>query len=644
MDWKIWYYIIILTKFFTVYAQPEINIADKLEKHVAKYVAIITETSEKASKSSSSIIRQIMKKYPTIVVNPKKNFNETKNKNFPALQGMFGEKYQREVLKVIIIDAVNSKNTTQELVNSIDFLKNFTAHVRRPKTIIILHVKKNTYLVDFFKYCWSHKFLYVTVIEFIEKQEKRSPFLSSKKNYDVLAHQYNPFDDSIHSEKFSEKIELFSEKLSDLKKFTLKGGVEFEASYLEFQKSDLDLHPMKSEIRVDVEFAKTTLEVMNAKIDFRQMELIPSRKHSSNLPKTKYKNMTCLRYDEIDYKIEWMMTVFFPTSVSPSQVSNNAMFGKIHISGSNSLLLKQYGSLEVQFSLILVIALALIILCVFALILRTKFNDKVWTIYNITKIFLGVNIRPEPKKISDRMFFMVLVFVYSVFFTDVIEKTFSVYNYKEINTLNDVVESGLVPYVNERVKHELSMSGIESDRKFAKLSIPYFKRPEYAKCIKGLLEEGAQKYNCCEIRTKMGMQIAQKFLNNQKFANDDYRLISLIKEAFGPMYKTMFHSSVSPYKPRINQIYQRLLETGIENLWLSKVRRVPSSKDQDIHSSMIQMNETNRKSPSSIYMVILGICYAMSILIFFFEISCAWLTRKNSRKVFPLIKHKRKVY
>lgn len=629
MDSKIIFCIVFATLSLSTNASNSISFADKLEKHVSDYVAIITPqtVSSTTSASTSCVIRQIMNKYPSIILNSIKNFNDIDDENLPAIQQLFQTKHQKQILKVIIIDAVSSKNVTQKLVDAIDFLIYFSFQSSRPKTLVFLYVKQKTNLKDLFQYSWSQKFLYVTVMEFI--QEKKNSSLSSKhtNKFNVITHQYNPFNNYYHSENFSETTELFTEKLSDLHEFPLKFGVMSEKTYLQFQEDDSKSFSVATASNRDIKVAKTTTKTLNSKIEFKKISLAyPTEKVTTNLSSTECVEVgNCLLSDEVDYVVEWIDTNNFQLIVNTMDI-----VGKwVRPLATKSFLIKQYSNNKLKLTLIITVSLGVSIMCVLMLLLRSKFNEKVYTLYNIIKILIGIAVRPEPQKMSERIFFLCLTFVYCICFADIIQESFKTSNYREINTFKDITDAGIVPRVYSGVK-ELLLAGSEDEVKMAENLIVYdvYDRGAMNQCLSFFLQDNVQNYNCCEVPTDLGIQIVKKSIHDA-----ENRLISLMKEPLGIKFQTFYHSSISPYKNRFDQILQRLTETGLLNHWGDRVNWI---EEADTQLDYKYAPDYDNRLKNLVYLAVLGVCYILSIIVFFIEILYFKITQKYLKKIEPV--------
>lgn len=621
VDSKIISCVVFSTLYLGINSHNDINFADKLEKYVKNYVAIVTPEKVSATTSalSSSLIRQVMEKYPTIVLNSIKNLSDLDDENLPAIQQMFQTKHQKQILKIAIVDAIKSENITQELVDSIDFLKHFSFQSTRPKTLVFLYVKQKISLKNFFAYAWSEKFLYVTVMEFLLEEENF--YTSSKNKFNLMLHQYNPFNNSYHSEKFSATTEIFSEKLSDLHEFPLKFGVLSENTYLLFQEDDSKVS--SNSIAKSIELAKATTKTLNSKIEFKQIRpAYPAENRATNVSLTKCEEIgSCLIDDEIDYVVEWTDTTNFPLFIFAMDI-----LGKLVLQSTRSFLIKQYSDDEFKVTLIITISLGVSLICITMFILRRKFNEKVWTLYNMIKILIGVTIRPEPQKMSERIFFLCLTFIYCICFADIVQESLKTSNYKELNTLKDITDVGIVPRVTPGIIDTL-LSGNEDDIGMVKNLIFYDDTDGINKCLSYIIQDDKRNYNCCEVSTDIGVQVAKKFVHDY-----ENRLISLMKEPFGLKFKTLYHSSISPYKDRFNQILQRLIETGLVKHWSDRANWLEEAKT---YVDYKYAAGTQSVMKNMAYLVILTVCYFLSILTFFIEILYFRISQKYAKKVAP---------
>lgn len=126
---------------------------------------------------------------------------------------------------------------------------------------------------------------------------------------------------------------------------------------------------------------------------------------------------------------------------------------------TNHIIVKQYANsnLKVSYNLAVIIgAVILIIMMIASGIWLLGYDSKTWTTYNITKVLIGSAIKPEPRLPLERLAFVSLAFVSSLFSVQILEELFDhclwQEPFKEFVTLNDLLDSGIVPSITKDTK------------------------------------------------------------------------------------------------------------------------------------------------------------------------------------------------
>lgn len=208
-------------------AANKTDLVKSLANHPSKNIMLITNSPKTLSSTSMLVIREISNTSPFTFVNIKDFASACDNKNVETPKELSSMRFQGEVLTIIFIDGNMERNLTQGLIHHMIFLNDHIDNTPRPKCLVILeNAMYNSDILEFLKFSWEYKFLYVTVVEFFQSsKENQSPFLPMNELI-AIVHQYNPFTAAYEEKHFFKEDELFFDKLRDLNGFSLNAGLE----------------------------------------------------------------------------------------------------------------------------------------------------------------------------------------------------------------------------------------------------------------------------------------------------------------------------------------------------------------------------------------------------------------------------------
>lgn len=579
-----------------------------LTKHGSHHVSIITNLPQEHYSSMPTYIihQEIMNEFPTILINTKaitKRLNGTYHSitNSHTTNDIF----KQNILKIIFLD-VMFKNTTQELSRVLKLLRDSTVNRVPSKCAIILtNSNSNTDFQEFFRYSWVNNYLYVTIIEYLETQEQEKYFFFGKDYHRMVVHQYNPFNDSYKSDNFSVATELFSNKLLDLQGMRLNTGrtsgmgddgnnaldnifyglsCEVMRTLTKALNFSINIHTINSRSETNIaKLGDIRVALENGTIDFWYTFV--------NWKGCHYKNKTGCLYGQ--------------------------KLGIFLYPHPNCILVKQYGNIKLHIPFnTLILNAVLTITCIIILILIRKFDAKAWTLQNIMKILMGGSVTSEPQKISERIFFLYLTFIYIIFSVQVIDSLYQK-TYSELASLKEMVNAGIVPFLLNHTRRKL---GKREDSVLQQLSENSETLADYrdmSDCVIALLNDANRTVNGCEIPKMIGIDIQKHFRGNKK-----ERLISLIEQPLIPRWATIMHAPTSHYVKRFDNVVRRLDESGLVNFWMQNYTEVFLSSLKKSLNSTNDEEPMNNKREGFIMEIVfrLGIGYSVSCFVFLCEI------------------------
>lgn len=609
----------------------ETDLVNSLLEHITNHAMVITKTEKPSSIKPSSIIHELMKKNPTTVSDFEGLLTLPDNKYVQDKTQFFALKFQRKALKIIFLDATD-KNGTQELLDTAKILANSTINRPPSKCVIILtNSKNNIDFPQFFRFSWEKKLLFITVVEYLQEQTCKTGLLSHRNVSIPIVHQYNPFNNSYKYEYFSAAVDLFSDKLHNLYGFPLNIAISEEAPHVMVDENYDGNNILDAIYGIDVEMSKTLAKMLN--FSFNVKAIVSPNKRLTKFNATMGHVLQGILNGTLDYGFNTVNSIGIPSMYYQS----NRSIGAFLYTSTISILAKQYGSYTVFVPFHGLLSILVIITCITILVLVLKFDVRVWTSHNVTKILIGRPIYPEPQKVTERIFFLCLTIIYVVFSIRMMESLLSAYYYKktysQLGTLNDTVNADIVPHIvdgTKQVIHQLYKNDnvLQTLAKNSKTLASY---GDMKNCLFALLSDNIKSVNGCETNSLVGTEIGRSFAGDKEI-----RLITLVDQPIFPAWVTISHSQGSPYIGRFNRIMRKLFEAGVINLWVRDYTKgFVSSLKMDLNfTSNEQMKDpggVNEQPLSAKKMVFyLIICYCISTIICLCEIVWSHFKTGNS--------------
>lgn len=562
---------------YSISVYNEIDLVESFAKYITNYAMIITKAPEKISSSKplSIIVQEFVENFPTAILSYQALLTLPDKKNVEDITTYFAFEFQRSVLKIIFLDATD-KNATHELIDTVNLLANFTINSPPSKCAIILinSDRNNVDFQQFFRFSWENKLLYLTVVEYLQKQKSKNRLLSYKNYSTPIIHQYNPYNNSYKHEFLAAKVDLFSDNLSDLYGFPLNVEILEDSPNVMVDENYNGDNVLDAIYGIDVEISRALAKKLN--FSFNVKAILSNNKHLTRF------NTTMMGFiyeginnDILDYSLNLAANIGRP---SMRGYEDNIQLGTFLYKVSPSILAKQYGSYKVNMLSHIISSIVLTITCILVFVSVLKFDKKVWTFYNITKILIGISINPEPQKIGERILFLSLTFIYVVFSVNIMENLLSVLFYQktyiQLETLNDTINAGIVPSMVNQTKQILlnhATSDSESDsvlRILAQNSKTLGSFSCVKNCLISLLNDNVRSVNGCEVINLMGELVEKNFVGNK-----DIRLITLVEQPIFSGWGSMLHSPKSPYIGRFDSIMRTLFEAGLMDLWIQDYTR-----------------------------------------------------------------------
>ena len=202
------------------------NIVNYLTENIKKSPAIlISRSTINFSRIAEKTFTKIMVNYPSLHVSfeaPEFNSNEV------YLKQEIESHFLRDTVVVIFANHNNPYNILNEVKTYLSYLVSLTSKLYAPKPkclIIINNMKENVQLLEFLHVAWIHKFLDITVIEFLQNSlEEKNGVFKNITAVNAIVHSYNPFIKIYYKIEFSKVKQLFNDKLTNMNGYPLYTG------------------------------------------------------------------------------------------------------------------------------------------------------------------------------------------------------------------------------------------------------------------------------------------------------------------------------------------------------------------------------------------------------------------------------------
>lgn len=607
----LWISHLTLFLYLGVDAYIENDLVNSFTEHIAYSVVLITNLPQRFSLSIPiHLIEAIIQKYPTIVVSLNQRMTLS-NKKMESIKKFLALEFQEKVLKIIFLDVMN-KNTTQELIDSVKFLRNLTNVNSPSKCVIILANSSNdTNFQQFFRFSWKNKLLHMTIIAVPQKHKYKNIFLTNTDDPNTTIHQYNPFNDSYSSERFSIITELFADKVSNLHGYPLNAAFVEEFPGVIINENYTGTNILDAIHGADVKLIKTLARAMNFSLNVKGVELENNHTCKCSISWESFSEK--LQASEMDFNLN------FISVQGPNLKGQKWKFGTFLYPHSYVVLIKQYGTSEMNIMPFYAIFGVLLITPSIALmVFMLKFDVKVWNLHNIINLLTGGSIHPE--KVSERIFFCGLELAYFLFSMMIMETLLNLQyyqmNYIDARRLNDLKNAGIIPHIVNHTKYTLASSESYDLSMITEHSKTLEDYTSIDDCVTDLLSDEMGTVNGCQIYEILGKAIVKRFADNNE------RSISVVKEPLIPAWAALVHSPMSHYVERFDYIVRRLYEGGLVNFW---IKEITGDYFKHLKYSVIKSKAI---CPIEKYMFkLLIFCHFMSSLIFFCEI--VWLHLKK---------------
>lgn len=254
------------------------DVKNHIEQDVRmKRINLLIASDNMFSITAELVMQSFIHSLPTFVISSGDFASPAKNEQSSKMKKVTKKKSENTLI-VGILDLNKESNAGHELRNLIKFSMGAFAKTTRAKFLISLIYPENIYLRFFFEHAWTHKYLDITVVQFIEINV-HDPFLMPRRSIGVvIRHTFNPFSKVYEKKSFKIGMELFPEKLQNLEGYPLSVGIINNWPLLYMRCC----HNLSSNIwemfqGSDFDFKRTLIEKMNFKANVKVAWDFPKR-------------------------------------------------------------------------------------------------------------------------------------------------------------------------------------------------------------------------------------------------------------------------------------------------------------------------------------------------------------------------------
>lgn len=498
----------------------------------------------------------------------------------------------------IIIECFHKAFNTSRIAEIAKMVKEITATKMRPKClgILLYETKKVVKFEKLLRETWNDVFLDFSIIEVY-------PQVANGGKQIQMLHYFNCFSNKYIKLRFSSKMQLFPNKMNDLKGYGIKVGT-FHRPPFGFVKRNSSGHPIDTD-GSDVRISKIFSDVMN----FR-MILVSSFKEDYEKFDCNKSKATGFHHDILHNLIQFLNIQSIHVSLACEHETNDiTLFGLTHYSAVVPI--KRVTNYSVSLGtnfLVTTVETLLIGILIFLTAKFFKFSKTIWIYPNIMRAILGLTISQQPWELKERIIygtiFLLSIFNTTIIFAGLTDVHFHHEEEITISSLKDLSKSHLKIYVHENIYTVITKSEDSSILDMLENNKKFRSHEFVEECLSLLV---MQKDVGC-----IGKQSVIQTWINRHTDSQGRPLMKLIPEALFTTTEGFIMEPGSPYVEKFNALMSNLQQSGI----FSKL------KGDFNRESFKEYNEDSGESNAlNVYLMLwLLICgYSVSIFVFAIE-------------------------
>ena len=605
-------------------------IIKKITQNIPSHqLGLFMNTSEKLSLQMITLIQKIMNQYASFTISIDDIGNSFK-KNY-----LLEDSNAIHSMRILFLDEYGNENITKYLIEFIKFLNDFTLKSPRPKClIIVMHKESNSCFLKFFQFAWESKYLDISIIEYFDIEvEKNILGQGTINDTNLVIHHYNPFNEKYTKQILEDNTDLFPEKLKNLYGYSLDVGVTDWFPQVLLRKNYTENTIWNALYGVDYAITNILAYKLNFSINVKASDIEHFDVTQSNV--TFLKSMDAVVEGIIDFTVDY----YYTTNISNLKKRKMSRF--LYPSGTY-LIVKQYKYKKTEHSnnFTIVIITILIVTIVFSVIMSIMYSTR--NNYNcfysyVFQIFVGMSTPIISEKGSQKIIFLTLFLVSVIFMTDFSQKCFhlnlNLEPFKKINTLEDVIDSGIRPWIpiqtidNHPTKNDEILNRLFSISNT--LENPNWNSAIYD-CVVKLIDEYGNT-EACATADAFGKLIAKSYSDKS-----NSWIISFVNQPIGSGWFSMLLPLISPYIFRFNNIFARIVDSGIISYLESETIKQFMSERKEFfgskHSLEFRSNRDIDRNKSVVSVEKIILFFMIGYVIGFFVLLCEIIHKYKKKK------------
>ena len=442
-------------------------------------------------------------------------------------------------------DARTTNKSFNKIIKSIVECFGFKA---RPKVLLILVTRLlHDSLQELLKYAWTQDLLDFTIIELCANEEQKKKIGVISSSTIPVIHQLNPFKKMHMRQNWTYNNEWFPNKLANMWDYPLKIGVIHRPPFSLTKFNQLE-EPIEFN-GPDSELIKNVGRVLNFSRNLLNFGKL-LRNTRFNVSDSKLENIFESRKVDI---------FSHPISVSSQEILRSESIAKTKFCAIVPVLPRITLSLPVSFVVAPLISFAIVI-SFLAVKQMFRFRGQIWQPFNILRVLLGIGVDRRPMGNADRTIFLCLLFVTSIFSTNIYEALTNISlrtdGEIEFRSFEDLDSSGLTLMI-ELSKYNKTFAysdGVLNNLK--KKTLIRLKSNE--DCLHMAVEY--KNVTCI-------MSLARYHVSIESIESKKRKQLKVAEPCFWIATNELYLAKGSPYRSRINDALTTLRESGFINKW-----------------------------------------------------------------------------
>lgn len=494
---------------------------------------------------------------------------------------------------------LTSSEDDPQFSRSFDFLIELSEAKRRPKCLLLVYQKITNYR-QFFETLWEQQFLDITVIE-MRKFINPTNLNNTKEGYPKKANnvlQYNPFLKKMTKQRVTAKTVWFPEKLKNMH------GYQIKVSLLPVPP---DVLPKQNLSHKYVGLSISKIECLQEVMNFT---LVESTLSKFGRLTCKVEGSTGVIRGLFTNEIQMMGLERFRALCNGRGIEFSKGLQTIEFALIVPFMRKDTQSRKFEKQIINILLVMILPLVLWILSRVMGFEKGNWKIDYLVRIVLGTSTPKEPTTTIQRIIFGTFLIGCFMFSSDIFSsiteaqlETASTFKYE---TLTDVLKSDLLIMIsaNNLAAMEKTVDGVEQQI-LMKANTAY---GDESKCLNYLLN---YKNTSCIVEIVIAEFILQNLSKSMPQA------AKIIKGSFLSGPSATFLGAGSPYARRMDQVIQRIIESGLSSKWKEAYTERKNNLNE-VTSCVSSHKKENSDRQLIILILVTGLF--CSFLIFLFEL------------------------